>query len=130
MSSLLLVKSPWSEWKIETVLGKGSFGTVYRAVRTEGENRYYSAIKHISIPDSQQEIDNAVKSGVNSDTDSLNQFFEGIANTYINEIKTMYQLRGNTNIVLYEDHKMHRKENGVGFDIYIRMELLQPITEY
>ena len=41
----------------------------------------------------------------------------------------MYQLRGNTNIVLYEDHRMQKKEDNIGWDIFIRMELLQPLPD-
>ena len=42
----------------------------------------------------------------------------------------MYQLRGTTNIVSYEDHEVRKHENDVGWDIMIRMELLTPLDTY
>ena len=42
----------------------------------------------------------------------------------------MSKLKGHSNIVSYEDHKMFPHEDGVGWDILIRMELLTPITSY
>ena len=130
MAKVILEKSPWKEWKIETILRRDASGIVYKAVRTEGENKYYSAIRHISLPGSQQETDNAVNMGVNPDPVSLNQYFGRMADAYINEINALYQLRGNASIVSYEDHKIQKRGNGVGVDIFIRTELLQPLAEY
>lgn len=129
MSKTEFINSPWPEWKIEDILGQGSFATVYKAVRIEGESCYYAAIKHIPIPASQEEINAVINQGFASDADSLNRYFEDVAHTFINEIKAMYQLRGNTNIVLYEDHRMQKKEDNIGWDIFIRMELLQPLPD-
>lgn len=43
----------------------------------------------------------------------------------------MSKLRGNSNIVSYEDHNVIEKQDGeFGWDIFIRMELLTPIVQY
>ena len=42
----------------------------------------------------------------------------------------MSKLKGNTNIVSYEDHAVIPHEEGIGWNIYIRMELLTPLFDY
>ena len=45
----------WEEWQLEEILGEGSYGTVWKAVRKIGEDTIRSAIKIIRIPESPQE---------------------------------------------------------------------------
>ncbi|MBQ6376020.1 MAG: hypothetical protein IJJ52_00110, partial [Lachnospiraceae bacterium] len=40
----------WPDWELETELGRGSFGVVYRAVRRGMRETYPAAIKILSIP--------------------------------------------------------------------------------
>ena len=47
----------------------------------------------------------------------------------INENEIMAQLKGNSNIVSYEDHMIIPHDDGIGYDILIRMELLTPLTK-
>jgi len=42
----------------------------------------------------------------------------------------MSKLKGNSHIVSYEDHQVIKHENGIGWDILIRMELLTPMMSY
>lgn len=48
----------------------------------------------------------------------------------INEIEVMYKLKGNSNIVTYEDHAINRRKDGQGWDILIRTEYLKPLPDY
>ena len=41
----------------------------------------------------------------------------------------MSRLKGHSNIVSYEDHQIIPHEDGIGWDILIRMELLKPIND-
>ena len=56
MEQINIIGREWPEWKIEEVLGRGSFGTVYRASRNVYENSFESAIKVITIPQQEQEL--------------------------------------------------------------------------
>ena len=42
----------------------------------------------------------------------------------------MSKLKGNTNIVSYEDHAVIPNKDQIGWNIYIRMELLTPLFQY
>ena len=64
------------------------------------------------------------------DEKSATLYFDNIVSDIVKEIILMNDLKGNTNIVSYEDHKVIKHEEGIGWTIYIRMELLTPLYDY
>lgn len=119
----------WGVWKTEALIGEGSYGKVYRAVREEFGRKYYAAVKHISIPTSESQITEAISEGIADDNESVKEYFEAIAQNLINEITLMNDVKGKSNIVSYEDHLIIPKSSGVGYDIIIRMELLTGLND-
>ncbi|MBE6574232.1 MAG: hypothetical protein E7652_07555 [Ruminococcaceae bacterium] len=117
----------WPDWKIGEVLGEGSFGRVYRAEKREMGFSDYSAIKHISIPTTRAEYDALRNEGMSvSDT---KEYFRDIVKDFVNEIRLMTSLKGAPNIVAVEDYKLIEKSDDIGYDIFIRMELLRSFKE-
>ena len=123
-----ILKNVWTEWQIEKKLGEGSYGTVYKAVRRDFNVESFAAIKVISIPSHISELNSLRSEGL--DMDASKTYFEGIVNDFVNEIRMMQSLKGTQNIVSVEDYKVVEKEEGIGWDIYIRMELLTPFNNY
>ena len=117
----------WPEWNIEEKVGSGAYGEVYRVSRQVGSRVYYSAVKVISIPQSQAQID-AVRAE-NRDEQSTRQYFQEVVNGCIDEISLMMDLRGASNIVTVEDYKVCAYPNELRWDIFIRMEYLTCLTE-
>lgn len=120
----------WGEWHIGELIGKGSYGEVYKIYRDVGGNREYAAAKYISIPKSEQDKELAYSKGLATDEESLRSFFETRANTFSKEIDLMMKLRGSANVVRYEAHLKQEKADDVGWDIIIRMELLTSLEKY
>lgn len=120
----------WGVWKIEEMLGKGSFGSVYKASRNDFGETYYTAVKHIPIPAGEESVRELRAEGMFTDRGSEQQYFQQVLNDLIAEINTCYKLKGNTNFVGYEDHMIVPRQNGPGYDIFIRMELLTSLTDY
>lgn len=118
----------WPEWKVETLLGEGSFGKVYKAVRVEHSVTTYSAIKIISIPQSSAELSSLRSEGWGDA--ATKSYFQGIVGDFVNEIKLMYDMKGTSNIVNIEDYKVLEKPDILGWDIFIRMELLTSFNEH
>ena len=119
----------WGEWEPVSKLGEGSFGAVWKMRRKMlGGKEYYAAVKHISIPRDQSEVDRLVDEGIFTDFESAARYYEKMLASLVGEIDTMHQLEGYTNIVSYEDHKIIPKQEGVGYDLFLRMELLTPLT--
>ena len=120
----------WGEWEAEEKLGEGSFGAVWKMRREGyGGQTYYSAVKHISIPKDESEIRNLMDEGILESQDSSVRYYNKVLDSLVGEIDTMHQLQGYTNIVSYEDHKIIPKKSGVGYDLFLRMELLTPLTK-
>ena len=120
--------SPWPEWKIIDKTGEGSFGSVYRAERTERGHSFYSAIKIISIPSSREEL-LSVRSET-GDEKSLRNYFETVMEDCIQEISTMEYFRGNSHVVAVEDFMVTEYLDEIGWDIFIRMEYLTAFADY
>ena len=120
----------WGEWEADKKLGEGSFGTVWKVKRNVmGGRVYYAAVKHISIPNDHSEVDRLIGEGVFSDEKSAVLYYRRMLQSIMEEIDAMHKLQGYTNIVTYEDHKIIPKKDGIGYDLFLRMELLTPLTE-
>lgn len=122
------INQVWPEWNEDCVLGEGSFGKVYRAKRVEYGRTFYSAIKVLTVPKSQQEIKFARSQGMN-DTEIYN-YFHSLVENLLNEITLMDNLKGAKNIVGIEDYKIIEHQGEIGWDIFIRMELLTPFDSF
>lgn len=118
----------WGSWHVESFIGEGSYGKVYKIFKEEWGFKYQSALKLISIPTREQHREAVATIG--NDNNSLEQYFEGAVKNIVNEIHMMYTLRGNTNIVSYEDHLVQKNSKHLGWDILIRMEYLMTLDKY
>lgn len=122
------IANVWPEWTIVERIGAGSYGVVYKAVRKEHGLESSAAIKVISIPQNPSEVDSLHAEGLS--LDETKTYFEGVVNDFINEIRVMESLKGMQNIVSVEDYKVVEHTDSVGWDIFIRMELLTPFPQY
>ena len=128
-SHLNNISSIWPEWQIEEKpIGKGSYGVVYKAVRRDNNVESHAAIKIISIPSDSSEVDSLRTEGL--DMAGTRTYFKGIVDDFVSEIQLMESLKGVQNIVSVEDYKVVEKADTIGWDIYIRMELLTPFNTY
>lgn len=118
----------FGNWEIESHIGSGSFGDVYKIKKEEFGITYYSAMKVIHIPQDKDEQKRLYSQGL--DFQSVSDYYSQFARDFIKEIELMAKLQGNTNIVGYNDHIIESNKNGVGYTIYIRMEFLTPLDSY
>lgn len=123
-----LLKNVWPDWRIVRILGKGSYGTVYEAERNDSFTGAKAAIKVISVPQDRGEIDSLRSEGMTEENAKV--FFRNAIDSFIKEIEIMESFKGTQNIVSVEDYKVIEKTDGIGWDIYIRMELLTPFNAY
>ena len=116
------------DWEITKEIGRGGFGAVYELQKTEYGLTVKSALKVVTVPQSPMEVRYALSEGM--DINAVTDYFQGIVDELIKEIALMSSMKGHPSIVNYEDHKVIPHEEGVGWDILIRMELLTPLIEY
>ncbi len=115
----------WPGWETVRVIGRGSFGAVYEIRRQTGNATEYAALKVISIPGSQAELDQLRSEGY--DKESLTRYFADSLGKIQQEYTMMARMKGHTNIVYCDDIRKIQKADGIGWDIYIKMELLTPM---
>ena len=120
------VRIPWAGWELREQLGSGGFGTVYR-IENPGTGEQ-SAMKVLSLPKDASEINALRVEGY--DNPSIAGIYQNQLNKIINEYSLMAQMKGHANIVRSEDCTAAPHTVGLGWDVYIRMELLYPLTRY
>lgn len=126
MSDIKQYEPLWGSWYVDGPIGKGSFGRVYKVHKDEFGKLYYAAVKMISIPESDDEIERAKM--VMPDI-TVPTFFRTFVTDIVQEISFMSAFKGNTNIVSIEDHTVIEKDE-LHWDILIRMELLRTLSSY
>ena len=118
----------FGSWYVESLIGSGSFGKVYKIKREEFGAVYHSALKWISIPRDDSEMKQLRYDGL--DNESISEYYKDVVTDLVNEMQLMSRLRGRSSIVSYEDHSVVSKSNNMGYDIFIRMELLISLNDY
>lgn len=115
-------------WEIVRCIGSGSSGKVYELKKKdEYGGDFHCALKVISVPGSQKEYDEMLETMSEfAMRAKLREKVEEISNEY----RLLGALRGHPNVVNCEDQMIIPHENDMGWDIYIRMELLQSLPDY
>ena len=114
-------------WTTVKKIGTGGFGAVYEIQRDLFGKIEKAALKHISIPKDVDEIDELYSNGY--DDAGITIHFEGHLAKIVQEYSLMAQMKGHTNVVYCDDIRYVRHEDGFGWDIYIKMELLTPLMK-
>ena len=118
----------WPGWTAVKLLGKGSFGAVYEIHRTVRGNLEKAAMKVLRVPDSDAEVARLRFQGMNHQ--STEAYYENLVDGIYNEIRIMQSFIGYSHIVSYEDYAIRKRSSEIGWDIYIRMELLTGLPDY
>ena len=98
------IQLPWSDWKIIKYLGDSADTKVYEIERNVSEKLEKGALKIIS--------------GSASEVES-----------YMQQFRVMEEMQGQSNIVSYDELTVVPHEDGVGGDVFIRMELLTSLPQ-
>ena len=117
----------WEEWEIVGSTESDSSGSIFEVERATGHAGEKAVIKKISIPQNYSDIEDMRNDGCDD------EMITGIFDARMKEIRAEYdivrEMRSCVNIVGYDDIKCERQSNGMGWDIYIRMEPLTPLTK-
>lgn len=117
----------WPGWEVVRLVGKGSFGSVYEIQRDVFGTVEKAALKVMSIPQDETEYEELLADGY--DAASVNQRYQSYLEEIVQEYSLMAKLKGNSNIVDCDDLQCVPHKDGFGWDIYIKMELLTPLTK-
>ncbi len=119
---------PWKEWQIIRQLGEGSFGKVYEAAKKNEGFVSHAAVKVMKIPAQKQEIYELQANGMTDQ--EINEYYRKAAQKLNNEIMLMDQLKSAANIVSIHDSAIVKRNDTIGYYLFIRMELLKDLDAY
>lgn len=114
-------------WKTVRKIGSGSFGTVYEIERDLFGKVEKAALKFISIPQNDGDVEEMYSNGY--DDASITAHFESYLANIVREYSLMVEMKGHTNVVYCDDIRYAPREDGIGWDITIKMELLTPLIK-
>ena len=118
----------WPGWETTRLIDRGSFGAVYEIQREIRGRVEHAALKVISIPRDDIEIQELKADGY--DDESITQYFTDSLEKIEDEYAMMADLKGHSNVVYCDDIRTVQHDNGFGWDIYIKMELLTPLKSH
>lgn len=118
----------FGNWTIARNIGSGSFGAVYELRRQDFGETYRAALKVISVPQDNAEIQSLAAEGMSAA--DIRQYYYGSVEELVREYAIMSKLKATGHVVSYEDHQVVPHADGIGWDILIRMELLNPLLPY
>lgn len=117
----------WPGWETVELIGRGSFGAVYKIERKVFNDTESAALKVISIPQNDGDIEELYSDGY--DSESITNTFQSHLESIVAEYSLMRKMNGCANIVNCDDVRYVQHDDGIGWDIYIKMELLTPLTK-
>ena len=117
----------WPGWETVRLIGRGSFGAVYEIRREVFGETEKAALKVISIPHDEADLNEMIGEGY--DSENIASILESQLRSIMAEYSLMRRLNGCSNVVNCDDVRYEPHENGYGWDIFIKMELLTPLTE-
>ena len=120
-------KISWPGWETVQLIGRGSFGAVYEIQRKLGDEMEKAALKVISIPQNDSDIEEMYNDGY--DDESITSTFQSHLNSITAEYSLIRKMNGHTNIVSCDDILQIQHADGFGWDVFIRMELLTPLAK-
>ena len=119
-------KGLWDGWRTVGEIGRGSFGTVYQIERSVGGGTEKAALKVVTVPHNKSDVDELLGEGY--DGASITKRFESYLREIMREYGIMAEMKGCANIVYCDDVRYVQHDDDLGWDIFIKMELLTPLT--
>ena len=117
----------WPGWETVRRIGSGGFGTVYEIQQDIYGDVEKAALKVITIPHGEDEVDYLRCKGLTDD--NITQTFHRQVADISREYKLMAKMRDNPNVVRCDAFMDVQHEDGLGWDVYIKMELLTPLMK-
>lgn len=117
----------WPGWETGKVLGRGGYSTVYEISRNTTGQQETAALKVITIPETPDEVEELLSNGHTHS--SVTARFQEHKHSIVKEYNLMASLKGHPNIVYCDDILTVAHDDGIGWDIFIKMELLKPLNK-
>ena len=115
----------WPGWETVRRIGVGSFGAVYEIERTLFGITEKAALKVVSIPQQDSEIDALRSQGCRDER--ISQRFFAQAQEMMERYALIRRMDQSAHIVTVDDIRIVQQDNDLGWDVLLKMELLTPL---
>ena len=116
------------EWVNDGLAREDRFGELFQIHRDTPDGREISGLRIIRIPASEEEYETAKKT-VLAEEEAHELFYE-MLERITGECRVMESLSENPNILGCREYEAVENEEGFGWTVYIRTELLRPLLSY
>ncbi|MCL1791413.1 MAG: serine/threonine protein kinase [Peptococcaceae bacterium] len=116
----------WGIWHIDSYVGSGSFGKVYKIYRKDSGQTSYAAVKIVSIPYDDTEIQQMRSAGF--DNTSMLDFSQAMVKRIIDEINLTNEVHDD-HILTYNDISVHEKNDGLTLDVLLLLDWRQNLPD-
>ena len=113
----------WPGWEVVRLIGRGSFGAVYEIRRNLFGEEESAALKVISIPQNKDDIEDLYNDGYT--VEDVTMRFQGYLEDIIRKYFLMVNMKDHPNVVCCDDLRFVQHEDGIGWDICVKLELLE-----
>ena len=121
------ISAVWPGWKVVRKIGNGNYGCVYEVERNQFGTVEKAAVKVLTIPQDHSVIDEMHSDGY--DDVSISKRMDDELEEMVKEYYLMLKLKGHTNVVNCDDLQYKKHSDGLGYDVFVRMELLTPLNK-
>ncbi len=116
----------WGAWYVDGLIGEGFYGKVWRVRRHKDGKTVYAAVKMITIPYSESELELARHE---LPEHAVREHFHMFVEDILHEAKLAFIFSNEANIVPVEDYQVIESDS-VHWDVLAKMELLNPLLQY
>lgn len=121
------IESLWPGWRVESRIARAYNTDIYTVCC---ENlpigfTYRAALRHVSIPSQYTQYETE-----ELPADARRQVYDEQRDTCLRDVGFMMRLKDAPHIMNYEHHQVVPRENGEGYDLFIRTELLEGLSPY
>ena len=121
------VISIWPDWEIVDLLGKGKYGEVYYARKTEDGDVFYSAIKVINLPYHTELSAKAVSLGMK--TEYLWEYFRKFKND-LNWELTIAKMFHSPHILPVDEVYIRENLDSIGWQVFVRTGIFNTLDDF
>ena len=114
----------FGSWYVESKIGQGRNSAFFRVTRNENGLVRRMGIKTLRFPESDHEISRVIASGKYQ---TVGEYLEQLEKTVRHNLQKMLALRGNPNIIRFDDFEIVKESSC--FYAIILMEQLTPLSE-
>ena len=128
LAELKLISPLLSNMELVSCLSERGGTSVY-VVRSTRSGQCY-ILKHISVPESQKQVDALLFTGAAATKEDAQKYYEQVVSDYRTELETLESISSSPNLACYRSYQIEPKQDAIGYDVYLLAEQRKTLVDY